>query len=156
MKALTIHQPWAAAIAHGGKRVENRAWLTYHRGLIAIHAGASVGIRRTYDRAIRSVTVWSGYESIATVVDQAAVRGAVVAVASLGDVCSASRFFGLSMPLQCDCGNWAQSGQRHFILTDVHPLPTPVPARGAQQLWTLPDEVEKAVRAQLGEAMSHG
>jgi len=40
MRALTIHQPWAAAIARGYKRVENRAWKP-PKGLsrILIHAG---------------------------------------------------------------------------------------------------------------------
>ncbi len=39
MRALTIRQPWAWAIAVAGKDVENRSWQTSHRGLLAIHAG---------------------------------------------------------------------------------------------------------------------
>ena len=42
IKALTIKQPWASAIAFGDKRVENRSWPTAYRGLLAIHAGASI------------------------------------------------------------------------------------------------------------------
>lgn len=38
MKALTLWQPWASAIAAGLKRVETRGWSTAYRGRMAIHA----------------------------------------------------------------------------------------------------------------------
>lgn len=38
MKALSIRQPWAWAILHAGKRVENRGWHCRYRGPIFIHA----------------------------------------------------------------------------------------------------------------------
>lgn len=38
MKALSIWQPWASAIAVGVKRFETRGWSTPHCGLLAIHA----------------------------------------------------------------------------------------------------------------------
>lgn len=38
MKVLTLHQPWAALVAHGIKTVETRGWSTRHRGPLAIHA----------------------------------------------------------------------------------------------------------------------
>jgi hypothetical protein len=40
VKALTVQQPWAWAIIHGGKDVENRTQLWKYRGLLVIHAGA--------------------------------------------------------------------------------------------------------------------
>lgn len=40
MKALSVRQPWAWAIVHGTKRVENRSWTTSYRGDLAIHASA--------------------------------------------------------------------------------------------------------------------
>lgn len=39
MKALTVQQPWAWAIIHGGKTIENRTTLWKYRGPLAIHAG---------------------------------------------------------------------------------------------------------------------
>ena len=39
MKALSVLQPWAWAIVHGPKRIENRTWATRHRGPLLIHAG---------------------------------------------------------------------------------------------------------------------
>jgi hypothetical protein len=41
MKALSVNQPWAWLIVHGGKWIENRTWRTTYRGPLAIHAGLS-------------------------------------------------------------------------------------------------------------------
>lgn len=38
MKCLSIRQPWAHLIIHGGKDIENRTWKTKHRGPFLIHA----------------------------------------------------------------------------------------------------------------------
>ena len=38
MKALSIRQPWAWAIVHAGKDIENRSWSTSYRGPVLIHA----------------------------------------------------------------------------------------------------------------------
>lgn len=38
MKALTLWQPWASAIAWGLKRFETRSWKTDYLGYLAIHA----------------------------------------------------------------------------------------------------------------------
>jgi len=40
--ALSIRQPWAHRILHGGKDVENRDWPTRFRGSVLIHAGKGV------------------------------------------------------------------------------------------------------------------
>lgn len=42
MKAISIQQPWAWAILHAGKDVENRTWRTTYRGPVAIHASKAV------------------------------------------------------------------------------------------------------------------
>lgn len=36
MRALTIRQPWAAAITYADKRVENRVWPTSYRGYLEV------------------------------------------------------------------------------------------------------------------------
>jgi hypothetical protein len=38
MLALSVRHPWAWAIVHGGKDIENRSWRTQVRGRILIHA----------------------------------------------------------------------------------------------------------------------
>ena len=39
MRALSIRQPWAWLILHGGKDIENRSWATKVRGRVLVHAG---------------------------------------------------------------------------------------------------------------------
>lgn len=40
---LTVRQPWASAIFHAGKDVENRSWSTDYRGRLWIHSGLATG-----------------------------------------------------------------------------------------------------------------
>ena len=49
MKALSIRQPWAWLIVHGGKDIENRTWKTKFRGPVLIHASKTID-REAYDR----------------------------------------------------------------------------------------------------------
>lgn len=42
MRALSLTQPWAWLVVHGGKLVENRVWNTRHRGPFLIHAAKAM------------------------------------------------------------------------------------------------------------------
>lgn len=42
MRGLTIKQPWAYAIMHLGKDIENRNWRMNYRGWLAVHASQTV------------------------------------------------------------------------------------------------------------------
>lgn len=55
MKALSLWQPWATAIAVGAKRVETRHWATAYRGPLAIHAAK----RRNVDELIHYHSCWN-------------------------------------------------------------------------------------------------
>jgi len=50
MKALSIRQPWAWLILHGGKDIENRTWITRFRGPFYVHAAKGM-TRQEYDTA---------------------------------------------------------------------------------------------------------
>lgn len=41
-QALSIKQPWAWAILHGGKDIENRDWKTSYRGKVLIQSGLNI------------------------------------------------------------------------------------------------------------------
>lgn len=43
MRALTLHQPYASAMALGLKRIETRSWSTPYRGPVVIHAALATG-----------------------------------------------------------------------------------------------------------------
>lgn len=116
MRALTIRQPWADAIAHGTKRVENRTWATGYRGRLLIHAGVA------YDPMGRFII--TDRDALASWPD---TRRAVLAVATLADVHAAK---GCCLP-------WGEQGPAvfHWVLTDVRTLADPVPATGRLGLW---------------------
>lgn len=58
MKAISLWQPWASAVAVGAKHYETRSWATDYRGPLAIHAA----IRWSGDikRVITSDEWWDG------------------------------------------------------------------------------------------------
>ena len=49
--ALSIRQPWASLILHGGKDIENRSWWTDVRGRVLIHAAKGM-TRKDYELAM--------------------------------------------------------------------------------------------------------
>lgn len=62
MKAISLWQPWAWAILHAGKRIENRyradgekPALCSYRGPLLIHASKSVGTRDDFDGAVEAL-----------------------------------------------------------------------------------------------------
>lgn len=153
MKALTLIRPWAAAVAHLGKNVENRTWRP-PAGLFgqrfAIHAGVKIeaamltGINIAQEMRGLPTLPDAGPQGIVCTVRLAGVATAV------GELCwtdrdalAAARGFGPGF------AHWFM-GPVGWVLADVRTLAAPVPCRGAQGLWTLPADVEAAVMAQEG------
>lgn len=128
MRAITLWQPWAYAITHRGKRIENRTWRPTARIVgkrIAIHAGTRVD---------------QGAASFLGVACEDLVRGAVVATARLARVVEE---LDAELRGQGQAEWWA--GPVGWVLEDVRVLERPVPVRGYQGLWTLPLDVRRAV-----------
>lgn len=113
MKALTICQPYADMIARGEKWIENRTWPTAYRGHLAIHAGKSKDWLDEHDMAQRPSMAF----------------GAVVALARLSGCCRVEDLLESVKDDPHAEGPWC------WILSDIVPFPTPIPARGAQGLW---------------------
>ena len=175
MKALTVRQPWAGAIAitdaEGGKRLENRTRpppRTLPRTeLIAIHASLCEDkrVQRECADLAEKMREWD----IGSTTGRPAAFGCVVAVCRvvgwIQNDPHGLQDYGWSegKPERISLGHtleWIeQQVQRWFtgpyawILEDVQPLAMPVPARGALGLWTLPEDAERAVMAQV-EKMS--
>jgi len=115
MLALTVRQPWAWAIIHAGKDVENRSWPTEHRGPLAIHAGMTVW--RGGGDAIRPLA------GIVLPPDDELVRGAVIGIVDVVDC------------VRNHESPWADDGQYHWVLHNPRALPEPIPYRGMQGLF---------------------
>jgi hypothetical protein len=122
--ALTIKQPWLDAIMNHGKNIENRyypppAHVVGRR--IALHASKTddphgrVAIEHMLDCEIAS--------------DDELVRGAIVATAVVEHA------------ERDDANPWAAEGQYHWHLTDILPLPEPIPIRGQPKIWPCPAPV---------------
>jgi hypothetical protein len=134
-RALSIKQPWLAAILSGWKPVENRTWDTSYRGPLLLHASARIDpdgfdvIRRMDYRPPAKPPV-----------------AAILGVAELVDVCDA--VWG-DRPGFCSCGPWAMFGQYHWRLATVRTFTNPVPAKGALGLWAPTGDVAAAVGREL-------
>ncbi len=135
MKALTIDAPWAWAIVHGHKRVENRSWRTSHRGPLAIHAGKST----RSDAAAAAIFAELGIEGPSPETLER-LRGRVLGVVDVVDVVDyrVPRGDGLAgqagrYPLLDDP---FATGPRCWLLVNPVPLGAPPMMAGKQGLWT--------------------
>jgi hypothetical protein len=134
--ALTIYQPFASAIVHGPKRVENRTWKPPRRWRypfdLAIHAAKR---RMRADEFHAVLDLWPGLLHWPTVL------GAVIGVAEV------EGYFE-PQPSDFHANAWV-SGPVCWNLRNVRALAEPVACLGKQGLWRLPPEVEPLVTEQL-------
>lgn len=156
VRALTVKQPWAWAIAHGGKTVENRSRGAAWRGTLLIHAGASWSARGDSDPRVLAAWQAAGLPTVEGRVSmwpKHAPLGVVVAVAELVD----------SHPDAGCCRPWGESeyaegagrlrtAVHHLVLEDVRPLPRPLQVRGALGLWRPPADLVDVALAEVGLA----
>ncbi|MCE5264312.1 MAG: ASCH domain-containing protein [Deltaproteobacteria bacterium] len=132
MKALTIWQPWASLIVRGPKRIENRSWVP-PRWLI----GQRIGIHAGKKAVAVDGLMMAEYPELAELLRDPLPLGALVGSAIVAGVETGAgprkddRFF---------------EGPAGWILEDVVPLPDPIPMRGAQGLWDLPDDAASAIQ----------
>lgn len=171
LRVLTVRQPWAGAILHRGKDVENRVRNVAggYRGLVAIH----VGLRHDYNSV-------AAHNAIAGYLDEHSIYGygAIIGIVDLVDVHTADdcwerdkqRLMSLyqSGPegrrevanLPDDgpggiigktrfCSSWAMDGHHHLVLANPRPLSEPLPFKGALGLRRLSDDVAAQVWARV-------
>lgn len=168
MKALTLHQPYATAVADGIKTVETRSWQTHHRGAVAIHAA----------KRIDHEALWRARLVDARHHETELPLGAIVAMARIVRMVPANRValnttvadgwnyaawttrttdhdgqghdqtadWVRHEQLDVDLANWTLgqygAGRWAWVLTMIEPLDQPIPCRGYQGLWTIPQELQ--------------
>lgn len=129
MKALSIRQPWAWAIIHAGKDIENRTWWTYYRGPVFIHAAKGM-TRDEYEDCLDTIHHISRTHSfpagLPLPVFEELERGGIVGQARIINCCSKS------------CSPWF-SGPYGFVLVDAKPLPFR-PIKGALGFFDAPSD----------------
>lgn len=132
MKALTIRQPWADAIAQPSdnpKRTENRTRRTSYVGTVLIHAGLAEDV---------------GALPPEMTADWPDTRGAIIAVADL---------IGCHQADRC-CKPWGFPNVWHWELAAVRALVTPLPAKGQLGLWTPSEELLAAAAWEQTKTMA--
>lgn len=134
MRAISIHQPWANAILYQGKTVENRTWAPLYRGKIAIHASKS---KKSYDDM--PPEIWRVDYGCELPKWDTLPIGCLVGVATF------TRCFDFYNPddeknISEQEMKWA-CGPLCWVLKDVIPFKVPMPYRGAQGLFEVPDSI---------------
>lgn len=144
VRALTIQQPFAHCVAIGVKTVENRSWSTSYRGPVAIHAGRQWARLDPIPHHLTSLfeehLPSTDHESVlcrlaAGQNPHGLVFGAVIAVV---DLISCHRAADCCWPWGGEPGVDERPGW-HWMFTDAHRLPQPIPAVGKQGLWEVSD-----------------
>lgn len=149
MRILTVRQPWAWAIIHGGKDVENRVrnLAGDYRGEIAIHAGI-----RDDEDAYWNENIDFALDDTMTTADSL-TRGAIIGVVDLVDVHHAEDG-GTDVIYRDDdgmiehaeaCSVWADEFSYHLVIANPRPLAQPIPYRGALGLRRLDANVTAAI-----------
>jgi hypothetical protein len=141
VRILTVRQPWAWAIIHGGKDVENRVRNIAggYRGPVAIHVG------RAYDHDWQSASLDDAMRPVRNGASPAAQYpwpwqgslGAIIGVVDLVDVHRPLWDDSCSGDGEGMCSPWAELGAYHLVLANPRPLTEPIPYRGALGLRNL-------------------
>jgi hypothetical protein len=116
VRALSVRQPWARAIIHAGKNIENRKWNTDLRGTIAIHASGNLDKDAVLPEGINESDI------------EGLHRGAIIGLVDLVDVVTEhpSKWF---------------VGPYGFVLENARALPEPIVCKGALNFWGVPPDI---------------
>lgn len=151
MKALSIRQPWAWAILHAGKRIENRSradgrmpTMCLYRGPLLIHASAGMTVAdfvaaRDFmlDRKLLRMPLPGRQDFVRGIVG---VCNVVAHVEPTGAIRRSDGTLGAPPSDAREFLAWHIPGSYGLVLADVRPIPF-VPFKGALGLFDVPDEL---------------
>lgn len=151
MRILTVRQPWAWAIIHGGKNVENRVrnLAGDYRGPVAVHvAGKYAESGLALPALDDACDAWCAKNGCGKHPWFSGV-GRIIGVVDLVDVhhdntepCNGPLRLGI-------CSTWADPAVYHLVLADSRPLGEPIPYKGALGLRTLDAKTVALIRQQV-------
>lgn len=148
MKAISLWQPWASLWCSPRKRHETRHWKTPHRGWIAVHA-AKIDICNALEKCVDNMADLRQIQEIC--IDeygghwiQDLPRGHIVGVVRLIDVIPTELVKRApASPAEFEdelLGNFAP-GRYAWLRTDFKLLERPIPYKGRQNIFDVPDEM---------------
>lgn len=166
MKALSLHQPWASVMATGLKSIETRSWSTKHRGWVAICSAKrpprnGEGPGHVGRDGLGNIMYWlpepwteeeqvaRGLRADGDLCGFPLPLGAVVGVGRLVDVVPIGTDDGDELPRVISELSWGDytPGRWAWIFDSVRGVYPPIPCKGRQGLWSLPDDVATEVEA---------
>jgi hypothetical protein len=131
MKAISLWQPWATGIATGVNLIETRHWKTDYRGPLAIHAAKRWGAdQREFAAELQE----------AGLLPNDIPLGAIVATCTLADCRPAEDVLDLLTDVNRMFGDYS-AGRFAWFLEAVVMLQPPIPYRGAQGFFSVPDAI---------------
>lgn len=163
MRILTVRQPWAWAIIHGGKDVENRVRniAGSYRGPVAIHVGLTWdGSPYDHTLIVKAHSAQRLVDGLSLAVRDTEVmgpqRGHIIGVVDLVDVHVARAAASGRLVDWADgtkpgelCSEWAMWDNYHLVFANPRRLAKPLPYKGALGLRELPEDVAATVRGLL-------
>lgn len=145
-RILTVRQPWAWAIIHGGKNVENRSTNIAgdYRGPVLIHAAKAYDADWQSDVLVGLMSRHPGvYEEPQPWRDHA---GEIIGVVDLVDVHLGSRnpewCWHDDRGMKDRCSPWGEDDSFHLVFENPRALDEPIPYTGALGLRRSPFNVE--------------
>ena len=127
MLALSVRQPWAWMIIHGGKDVENRDWPTKVRGRVLIHAAKTI----TTEEWRSAWNFSQGTDAPA----KASLAGLTRGTIQRGGIIGSVEIYSCVTEFR---SHWFM-GKYGFLLRDPRPLPF-TPLRGRLGFFDVPVE----------------
>ena len=133
MKAISLWQPWASAMALGWKRNETRSWSTKYRGPLLIHAAKKI-------IGWPSIDIQSMFEEDDIAFQPSDLpRGVLLCKVDLID-CRKIFIHNRPEGIERALGDYT-SGRFMWITDNLRPFLYPIPYRGSQGFFDVPDEI---------------
>ena len=146
LRALTLWRPWTYAITHANKRIENRPWGP-PRGIVgqylALHAGKKYD---DYGRlSIRDITGWDPPDEFGCPQGIVAVCKVLGSYSTYAETdAQLEHLRDVVASVYTDQRPWV-FGPYCWVLGEVTPI-EPVQCKGAQGLWSVPENLLWLVR----------
>jgi activating signal cointegrator 1 len=140
VKAISLWQPWASAIANGVKTVETRSWRTEHLGPVAIHAAQkrSGELAAIFDGLMHDhLDILKAFVAAKESCFRYLPFGAVVCTAEIFCVGNVEMFeLARFSKVELSLGNYS-AGRFLWKLENIKKLPKPVPCIGRQGFFNV-------------------
>lgn len=143
MKALSLTQPWATAMAIGVKEWETRSWPTGFRGLVAIHAA------KRFPRWAKNFAMEIRHEH--SLFPQHPSEWPVGCIVAVGEIKECRSTEDIRGQLSETERKWGDYGDDRYcfkfqLLRQVIP---PALCKGALGFWTIPSEIWTPIQQTL-------